>query len=152
MIAATLHRMAHPPAPQLIVSPAERAVLDRLVRARTSEQRLAQRARIVIRAADGVANKRISAELGVNLMTVLLWRRRFEAERLAGLRDAPRPGRTPTYTRADRDRVIALKATSDRMRRTLVAPEESRYAFECRCDDGPALFHPGAGNVSVRRS
>mgnify|MGYP003449570454 CR=1 FL=1 len=100
--------MAHPPAPQLIVSPAERAVLDRLVRARTSEQRLAQRARIVIRAADGVANKRISAELGVNLMTVLLWRRRFEAERLAGLRDAPRPGRTPTYTRADRDRVIAL--------------------------------------------
>lgn len=100
--------MAHPPAPQLIVSPSERAVLDRLVRARTSEQRLAQRARIVIRAADGVANKRIAAELGVNLMTVLLWRRRFEAERLAGLRDAPRPGRTPTYTRADRDRVIAL--------------------------------------------
>ena len=108
MIAATMHRMAHPPAPQLIVSPSERAVLDRLVRARTSEQRLAQRARIVIRAADGVANKRIAAELGVNLMTVLLWRRRFEAERLAGLRDAPRPGRTPTYTRADRDRVIAL--------------------------------------------
>ncbi len=108
MIATTLHRMAHPPAPQLIVSPSERAVLDRLVRARTSEQRLAQRARIVIRAADGVANKRIAAELGVNLMTVLLWRRRFEAERLAGLRDAPRPGRTPTYTRADRDRVIAL--------------------------------------------
>ena len=100
--------MAHPPAPLLMVSPAERAVLDRLVRARTSEQRLAQRARIVIRAADGVANKRIAAELGVNLMTVLLWRRRFEAERLAGLRDAPRPGRTPTYTRADRDRVIAL--------------------------------------------
>ena len=100
--------MAHPPAPQLIVSPSERAVLDRLVRARTSEQRLAQRARIVIQAADGVANKRIAAELGVNLMTVLLWRRRFEADRLAGLRDAPRPGRTPTYTRADRDRVIAL--------------------------------------------
>ena len=54
-----------------MVSPAERAVLDRLVRARTSEQRLAQRARIVIPAADGVANKRIAAELGVNLMTVL---------------------------------------------------------------------------------
>src|SRR5882672_4749610 len=108
MIAATMHRMAHPPAPQLVVSPSERAVLDRLIRARTSEQRLAQRARIVIRAADGVANKRIAAELGVHLMTVLLWRRRFEAERLAGLRDAPRPGRTPTYARADRDRVIAL--------------------------------------------
>jgi transposase len=62
----------------------------------------------VVRAADGVANKRIAAELGVTLMTVLLWRRRFEADRLAGLREAPRPGRPPTYTRADRDRVIAL--------------------------------------------
>ena len=100
--------MAHPPAPQLVVSPSERAVLGRLVRARTSEQRLAQRARIVVRAADGIANKRIAAELGVNLMTVLLWRRRFETERLLGLGDAPRPGRTPTYSRADRDRVIAL--------------------------------------------
>ena len=100
--------MAHPPAPQLVVSPSERAVLDRLVRARTSEQRLAQRAGIVVRAADGVANKRIAAELGVNLMTVLLWRRRFERDRLAGLHDAPRAGRAPTYTRADRDRVIAL--------------------------------------------
>jgi transposase len=103
-----MHRMAHPPAPQLVVSPSERAALDRLVRARTTEQRLAQRARIVVRAADGVANKRIAAELGVNLMTVLLWRRRFEADRLAGLREASRPGRPPTYTRADRDRVIAL--------------------------------------------
>src|SRR5450759_700938 len=108
MIAATMPRMAHPPAPQLIVSPSERAALDRLVRARTTEQRLAQRARIVVRAADGVANKRVAAELGVTLMTVLLWRRRFEAGRLAGLREAPRPGRPPTYTRADRDRVIAL--------------------------------------------
>src|SRR3989304_887381 len=108
MIAATMHRMAHPPAPLLVVSPPEYAALDRLVRARTTEQRLAQRARIVVRAAGGVANKRIAAELGVTLMTVLLWRRRFEADRLAGLREAPRPGRPPTYTRADRDRVIAL--------------------------------------------
>ena len=103
-----MHHMAHPPAPRLVVSPSERMALDRLVRARTTEQRFAQRARIVVRAADGVANKRIAAELGVNLMTVLLWRRRFEAERLAGLADEPRPGRPPTYQRADRDRVIAL--------------------------------------------
>jgi Homeodomain-like domain len=41
-------------------------------------------------------------------MTVLLWRGRFERERMAGLDDAPRPGREPTYDRAARDRVIAL--------------------------------------------
>ncbi|MBI3764597.1 MAG: helix-turn-helix domain-containing protein [Chloroflexi bacterium] len=108
VIAATPHRMTHAPAPQLMVSPAERAVLDRLVRAQTSERQLVQGAQIVISAAHGVANKRIAAELGVNLMTVLLWRRRFEAGRLAGLRTSPRPGRAPTCTLADGDLVIAM--------------------------------------------
>ena len=62
----------------------------------------------MLRAAAGVANERIAAELGVDKMTILLWRRRFERARLAGLRDAPRPGRAPIYPREARDRVIAL--------------------------------------------
>ena len=62
----------------------------------------------MLRAADGVANQRIATELSVSPMTILLWRRRFLTDRLAGLRDAPRPGRAPTYGRADHDRVIAL--------------------------------------------
>ena len=66
------------------------------------------RARIVLAAADGTANERIAADLGVHRMTVLLWRGRFERERMAGLADARRPGREPTYDRAARDRVIAL--------------------------------------------
>jgi transposase len=66
------------------------------------------RARIVLAAADGTANERIAAQLGVHRMTVLLWRGRFLRERMAGLTDAPRPGREPTYDRAARDRVIAL--------------------------------------------
>jgi Homeodomain-like domain len=41
-------------------------------------------------------------------MTVLLWRGRFLRERMAGLADAPRPGREPTYDRAARGRVIAF--------------------------------------------
>ena len=100
--------MAHPPAPHLIVSPAERAVLECFVRARTTEQRLAPRARLILDPAAGVGNKRIARQRGPNLMTVLLWRRRFETGRLAGLMDAPRPGRPPIYSREDRDRVIAL--------------------------------------------
>jgi len=100
--------MAHPPAAPLVVISSERAGLERLVRARTTEQRLAQRARIVLGAADGVANKRIAANLGVTLMTVLLWRRRFETDRLAGLGDAPRSGRPRVYERGARDRIIAL--------------------------------------------
>lgn len=108
MIAATLLDMANHPAPPLMVSDKERAELRTLARAGKTEQRIATRARIVLRAAEGIANKRIAKELHVSPMTVLLWRGRFETGRLAGLSDAPRPGRAPLYTREDRDRVIAL--------------------------------------------
>jgi len=100
--------MPNHPAPPLVISEPERASLRALSRAGTTEQRLATRARVVLRAAAGVANERIAADLGVNKMTVLLWRSRFERDRLAGLGDAPRPGRQPVYDRAARDRVIAL--------------------------------------------
>ena len=108
MIAATLLDMANHPAPPLVTSESERTALRALARAGRTEQRIATRARIVLRAADGEANHRIAAELHVSPMTILLWRRRFLADRLDGLRDAPRPGRAPIYTREDRDRVIAL--------------------------------------------
>jgi transposase len=97
----------HPAAP-LVIDEADRKALSALVRAGTTEQRTVMRARVVLAAADGMANERIAAELGVHKMTVLLWRGRFARERLAGLADAPRPGRVATYGRADRDRVIAL--------------------------------------------
>ena len=97
----------HPAAP-LVIDETEREALRTLVRARTTEQRLAMRARVVLAAADGTANERIAEDLGVHKMTVLLWRGRFARKRLAGLADAPRPGRAPTYGRAERDRVIAL--------------------------------------------
>lgn len=100
--------MANHPAPPLAVTESDRAALQAIVRAPTSEQRAVTRARIVLRAAEGVANDRIAAELGVALMTVKLWRRRYAAAGLAGLADEPRSGRPATYSREDRDRVIAL--------------------------------------------
>lgn len=103
-----MHPMANHPAPPLAVSDVDRTALEAVVRAPTSEQRAVTRARIVLRAADGVANDRIAAELGVALMTVKLWRRRYAGAGLVGLVDERRPGRPPTYTRAERDRVIAL--------------------------------------------
>lgn len=108
MIAATLLGMANHPAPPLAVSESERAALGSLARAGRTEQRIATRARIVLGAADGRPNRTLAEELGVSPMTIVLWRRRFDQQRLAGLGDAPRPGRAPTYGRAERDRVIAL--------------------------------------------
>jgi transposase len=102
-----LRRPNHP-APPLVIDETEQEALRALVRAGTTEQRRAMRARVILAAAEGVANERIAAELGVHKMTVLLWRGRFARDRLAGLLDAPRPGRAPMYGRADRDRVIAL--------------------------------------------
>jgi transposase len=100
--------MAHPPAPALVVPDADRHVLQAIVRARTSEQRAVMRARIVLRSAEGGPIQAIAAELGIAIMTVKLWRRRYAAAGLDGLADAPRPGHPPTYTRQDRDRVQAL--------------------------------------------
>jgi transposase len=107
-MAATMPLMPNHPARPLTVDAPELAGLRSLARAGRTEQRLATRARIVLRAAEGQPNNRIAAELDVAPMTVLLWRRRFERGRVAGLRDARRPGRERTYGRAERDRAIAL--------------------------------------------
>jgi transposase len=66
------------------------------------------RAQVVLRAAEGLPNQRIAEELGVALMTVKLWRRRYAEAGLRGLVDAPRPGHPPTFTREDRDRATAI--------------------------------------------
>ena len=72
-----------------------------------SEYRDRLRARIVLAAA-GTTNAAIARELGVCANTVRKWRRRFAEGRLAGLADAPRSGRPPVFTAADRAEVIAL--------------------------------------------
>ena len=100
--------MANHPAPPLVISESERAELLALARAGKTEQRIATRARIALAAGEGRPNRAIASDLGVSPMTVLLWRGRFTADRVAGLRDAPRPGREPIYGRTERDRVIAL--------------------------------------------
>jgi transposase len=66
------------------------------------------RARIVLRSAEGGPIDGIARELGVAVMTVKLWRRRFAELGLDGLVDAPRPGHPPTWTREDRDRAMTI--------------------------------------------
>src|SRR5664280_1254362 len=100
--------MSNHPAPALVLNEVDRAALNAVVRAPTSEQRTVMRARVVLASADGTAISRIAEDLGVTVNTVKLWRRRYERAGLAGLVEAPRPGRPPTYSRAERDRVIAL--------------------------------------------
>jgi transposase len=66
---------------------AERDELERRVRARTSSQQAALRARIVLRAAAGESNTQIAAALALTRHTAQHWRDRFLAQRLEGLAD-----------------------------------------------------------------
>ena len=93
--------------PPLSITDAERAELQRRVRAHTTPQRAAKRARVVLLAADGVPNRQIATLVGMNQHTVAHWRRRFEGERLAGLEDRPRPGRPLVYGHDQRLRIVA---------------------------------------------
>lgn len=84
----------------------ERETLERYARRPTSSQRLALRARIVLRSADGLTNRAVAAELGVNENTVGKWRRRFVDERVDGLCDADRPGAHRTITDAKVESIL----------------------------------------------
>jgi len=96
-----------PTIPPLAITDAERAELQRRVRAHTTPQRAAKRARIVLLAADGVPNRQIAPIVGMNQHTVAHWRHRFQAERLAGLQDRKRPGRPLVYDHDQRLRIVA---------------------------------------------
>ena len=76
----------------LALSEGERETLERLVRRRKTAQQVALRARIVLRGAEGVANREVAKQLAIHEATVCKWRGRFVSKRLDGLWDDPRPG------------------------------------------------------------
>jgi transposase len=93
----------------LTLTPADREVLERGTRRRTTAQALARRARIVLACAEpGATNSGVARALRVSRPTVLTWRRRFAARGPDGLLDEPRPGAPRTITDADVERVITL--------------------------------------------
>ncbi|MHB1938939.1 MAG: helix-turn-helix domain-containing protein [Acidobacteriaceae bacterium] len=71
------------------------------------ESRLVERARIVLGCLEGTPVNTVAESLQVRPNTVIDWRRRFEREGVAGLRDRPRPGKPPRYTAEFRRQVLA---------------------------------------------
>lgn len=92
----------------------ERAVLEKRAGARTAPHWEVVRARIVLLASEGLANKEISARLDTTPQTVCKWRKRFYQEGLGGLEDRPRSGRPPTFSPRSEDRGegFGLRASS----------------------------------------
>lgn len=129
--------MANRPAAALAVSDAERATLRGWTRAGTTEQRQAQRARIILRAGEGAPQSAIAAELGCSVPTVLLWRRRFKERGLSGLADAKHAGRPRKYDEGFRAELIA---------KTLTKPEAETHWSTRRL-----AKEVGASATTVRR-
>ena len=91
----------------VVLTEQERLMLESMVRSPKTEQRLAERARIVLLAADGLATRAIHREVGCTIGTASKWRVRFARHRLAGLQDLPRPGSMPVYGAATNRRIVA---------------------------------------------
>ncbi len=92
----------------IVLTDEERDALERMVRGAKTERRMAERARIVLEAARGQATTHIAAGMGLTAATVSKWRTRYAGKRLAGLRDAPRPGQPVRYGRKAEKRILAL--------------------------------------------
>jgi transposase len=87
------------PASALGISDEDRRELQQILALRSVPQSVALRARIILGAAEGIANKVLARQLGTSLPTVLLWRGRYLREGLPGiLEDRPRSGRPKKIT------------------------------------------------------
>jgi len=88
-------RVARP----ITLNPEQRQALEQQSRARSLPARQVERARIVLRAADGWQDKEIAAELGFTPEKAARWRSRFLDGGLEALaKDGPRPGRPRTVS------------------------------------------------------
>src|SRR3989442_11636919 len=97
-----------PEAREVHLSRKVRRVLDACGLSRVTLHRDLKRARIVLLAAAGRSTRSIAKEVGVQPRIVSLWRHRYADYGLEGLRDKPRPGKQPIYTKATDKRILKL--------------------------------------------
>ncbi|MEU7688161.1 helix-turn-helix domain-containing protein [Streptomyces spectabilis] len=136
---------------EVLLTDEERQVLLRWARRPTSSQALELRCRMVLACAEGASHTRSGAELGVHPTAVAKWRKRFAADRLEGLVDAPRPGAPRTVGDDRVEDVIVRILESTPGRHTLVdeidGPGHRSVTVGCLpdlADVWPQAAHDGA--------
>jgi transposase len=82
-------------------------MLESWVRGTTTEQRLAFRARVILRLSEDGNERSCARELDTTPLTVRKWRKRYCAARLEGLADSPRSGKPRTYDEVTEQRILA---------------------------------------------
>jgi putative transposase len=81
------------PAVAINLDDEQKVQLEGFANSRTLPHGLANRARIILLAAEGMQNVQIAERVGLNRNDVGKWRRRFVAQGIGGLYDGARPGR-----------------------------------------------------------
>jgi len=104
--------MPGPKPPDVPVTEQEQQELATLIRARTTEQRLVLRARIVLALAQGSNAPQVARDLGTTRTSVRLWRRYWLERRgrsvVERLRDAERPGVPAAFTPEQWCQIMAI--------------------------------------------
>jgi transposase len=96
-----------PTAAPVPIAPDDLAVLRRWACASQLPAVLVQRAKILLLAAEGIANTEAAERVGVTRQTVAACRRRYRQGGLDGLPDRPRSGRPQTVRRTRRAEILA---------------------------------------------
>jgi len=97
----------------IVLSEEEHFQLKAVAKSRTLPYALVVRSRLVLLAAQGVANAVIAQQLGLSYQSVSVWRQRYLKQGLRGLHDELRPGRPRSISD---EKVAAL------VRKTLATP------------------------------
>ena len=121
----------------------EAETVERLARSRTAPARAVERAAIVWQAHQGARVPAIADRLGVCAATVRLWLTRFNAGGIAGLADAPRPGRPATYP---------PEAVGELVAASLTKPQELGLPFGSWTLDRLAAYLAEERGIAMKRS
>ena len=126
-VATGQNRRRGRPLARVQLQPEQSAELQRRVRAATSTQREALRARIILACAEGLNTPEAARICGTHVRTVERWRSRFLRLGLKGLKDRPRPGHKPKFGPVVRLQLIALACGPWRAKTVSVAGLSSSY-------------------------
>ena len=107
---------------KFVLSSAEESQLQQLIRAQSTPQGLAQRARVVQLAAQGMGVRAIGGRVGMHYNQVAKWRRRYLRGGIGALQDEPRSGRKGNIS------TEVLRQIVDQATR----PPQGRVRWTCR--------------------
>jgi transposase len=121
----------------------EEAAIARLAKARTEPARLVERATMIHLAQQGQRVPAIARDLGLGEDTVRLWLKRFNAQGVEGLADAPRSGAPPRYTPEQVGEVVAAALTD---------PQQLGQPFGSWTLDRLTIYLNEERGISIKRS